>query len=107
VNILKYLIQKGEMYMSGIYHVNGDKKGFVMLYGLSTCVWCKKTKSLLQQMNVDYYFVDVDLLDDQEKTETKDELSRWNPDCTFPSLVINKERCIVGFDEEKIKDTFK
>ena len=93
--------------MSGIYHVNGDKKGSVMLYGLSTCVWCKKTKSLLQQMNVDYYFVDVDLLNDPERTETKDELKRWNPDCTFPSLVINKERCIVGFDEQKIRDTFK
>ncbi len=93
--------------MSGIYHFQGDKKGFVMLYALSTCVWCKKTKSLLEQMNVDYFFVDVDLLDDKEKTETKTELKQWNPDCTFPSLVIDKARCIVGFDEEKIRDAFK
>ena len=58
-------------------------------------------------MNVDYYFVDVDLLNDPERTETKDELKRWNPACTFPSLVINKESCIVGFNEEKIRDAFK
>jgi glutaredoxin len=93
--------------MSGIYHVHGDNKGFVMLYALSTCVWCKKTKSLLEQMKIDYFFVDVDLLEDKEKTETKNELKRWNPDCTFPSLVIGRESCIVGFDEEKIRDAFK
>ncbi|MCX5836645.1 MAG: glutaredoxin family protein [Deltaproteobacteria bacterium] len=91
----------------GIYHVQGDKKGFVMLYALSTCVWCKKTKSLLEQMNIDYFFVDMDLLEDPERSETKNELKRWNPDCTFPSLVIDQESCIVGFDEQKIRDAFK
>lgn len=90
-----------------IYHVQGDKKGFVMLYALSTCVWCKKTKSLLEQMNIDYFFVDMDLLEDPERSETKNELKRWNPDCTFPSLVIDQESCIVGFDEQKIRDAFK
>jgi glutaredoxin-like protein NrdH len=94
------------MFMS-IYHVQGDKKGFVMLYALSTCVWCKKTKSLLEQMNIDYFFVDMDLLEEPERSETKNELKRWNPDCTFPSLVIDQESCIVGFDEQKIRDTFK
>jgi len=94
--------------MGGIYHVPGDnKKGFVMLYALSTCVWCKKTKSLLEQLNIEYYFVDVDLMDDKEKTETKTELKQWNPDCNFPSLVIDKKSCIIGFDEQKIRDTFK
>ena len=90
-----------------IYHVQGDKKGFVMLYALSTCGWCKKTKSLLEQMNIDYFFVDMDLLEDPERSETKNELKRWNPDCTFPSLVIDQESCIVGFDEQKIRDAFK
>jgi len=25
-------------------HVDGKNKGKIMLYALSTCVWCKKTK---------------------------------------------------------------
>jgi len=43
-------------------HVEGENKGKVILYALSTCVWCKKTKRLLNQLGVDYYFIDVDLL---------------------------------------------
>jgi hypothetical protein len=49
----------------------------------------------------------MDLLEDPERSETKNELKRWNPDCTFPSLVIDQESCIVGFDEQKIRDAFK
>jgi glutaredoxin-like protein NrdH len=88
-------------------HVPGNKKGDVMLYALSTCVWCKKTKRLLEELNVDFYFTDVDLLDSREKENTKEEIRRWNPTCSFPSMVIDNKFCIVGYDEKKIRDTFK
>ena len=88
-------------------HVPGTKKGEVMLYALSTCVWCKKTKKLLEEMNIDFYFTDVDLLDTPEKENATDEIKKWNPACSFPSLVIDNKVCIVGFDEAKIKDAFK
>jgi glutaredoxin-like protein NrdH len=90
-----------------VNHVPGTKKGEVMLYALSTCVWCKKTKKLLEDMNIDFYFTDVDLLDSQEKEKAKDEIKKWNPACSFPSMVIDNKVCIVGFDEAKIKDALK
>ena len=39
-----------------------NKKHRVMLYALSTCIWCKKTKKLLDNLDVCYDFVFVDLL---------------------------------------------
>jgi len=88
-------------------HVSGNKKGDVMLYALSTCVWCKKVKHLLEELNVDFYFTDVDLLDPREKEDAKEEIKKWNSACSFPSMVIDNRLCIVGFDEKKIRDTFK
>ena len=39
-----------------------------MLYALSTCVWCRRTKQLLDQLGVEYDYVDVDLLEGGDKT---------------------------------------
>jgi glutaredoxin-like protein NrdH len=83
-------------------HVSGKNKGQVMLYALSTCVWCKKTKELLDQMGVEYDFLEVDLLPGDEKNKATEEVKKLNPRCSFPTLAVN-EQCIVGYDEEKIK----
>ena len=84
-------------------HVNGKDKGNVELYALSTCVWCKMTKSLLEKMDVGFDYVYVDQLQGEEKERTLDELKRWNPRCSFPSLVVNGEKCIIGYKEDEIK----
>jgi glutaredoxin-like protein NrdH len=88
-------------------HVKGEKKGNLMLYALSTCVWCKKTKALLESLNVDFYYTDVDLLSGQERTDAMEEIKTWNPLCSFPTLVVDKGKCIVGYDEKKIREAIK
>ena len=87
--------------------IDGKNRGEVTLFTLSTCIWCKKTKALLQEMAVAYKFVDVDLLEGIEKEKALEELKRFNPLCSFPSLVVNNTTCIVGFDETKIKEALK
>jgi glutaredoxin-like protein NrdH len=84
-------------------HVKGVDKGKIFLFALSTCGWCKKTKKLLNELGVEYHFVDVDLLKGEHRDETMKELEVYNPRCTFPTLVIN-DQCIVGFKEDKIKE---
>lgn len=84
-------------------HVEGKKKGDVLLYALSTCGWCRKTKRLLEKLRVEYDYVYVDLLEEKEQRKAMKDVERWNPKCSFPTLVVNNEQCIVGFDEEKIK----
>jgi glutaredoxin-like protein NrdH len=88
-------------------HVDGDNKGRVMLYALSTCVWCKKTKALLQELKVDFDYVDVDRLNAEEKSRAVEEIKKWNPPCSFPSLVVDDNYCIVGYDEAKIRERFR
>jgi glutaredoxin len=87
-----------------INHVAGRKKGQVMLYALSTCGWCKKTKALLNELGVEYDFTDVDLLKGAEQDAVVKEVMKYNPDCNFPTLVIDAKKCIVGFKEDEIRE---
>lgn len=86
-----------------IKHVEGKDKGKIMLYALSTCVWCKKTKRFLNDHGVAYDYIDVDLLG-EEKEIIKQEIRRWNPRCSFPTIIINDDQCIIGFDEKKLRE---
>jgi glutaredoxin len=87
-----------------VEHVNGKKKGRVMLYALSTCQWCNKTKELLKSLGVEFDYEYVDLLDGKEQDEEMNALEKWNPRGSFPTLVIDDRRCIVGFREEEIRE---
>ncbi len=84
-------------------HVPGKNRGKILLYALSTCVWCRKTKQLLDQLGVEYDFVEVDLLQGEERSKATDEVKKLNPRCSFPTLSIN-DQCIVGYDEQKVKE---
>lgn len=90
-----------------VKHIEGKDKGKIMLYAISTCVWCKKVKRLLNNLDVDYYFIDVDLLNEEEKEKIKEEVKKWNPACSFPTIVINDEDSVVGYDEEEIRGKIK
>ncbi|UCB52063.1 MAG: glutaredoxin family protein [Candidatus Zixiibacteriota bacterium] len=88
--------------------VSGEDRGKVVLFALSTCGWCKKTKRLLNDLGVEYSYVDVDQVKEEaEKTEVVGELKKWNPKSSFPTLVIDDESCIVGFKEDEIKKAIK
>ena len=88
-----------------ITHVQGKKeKHKVFLYALSSCVWCRKTKRLLNALDVAYDYVDVDLLPEDEKDEVKQQVKKWNPRGSYPTIVLNDTACIVGYDEKEIKE---
>jgi glutaredoxin-like protein NrdH len=50
------------------------------------------------------HYVFVDLLSGSEKDAAVKKLEKWNPRCSFPTIVINEEKCIVGFKEDEIKE---
>lgn len=87
-----------------LQHVNGENKGKLVLFALSTCGWCKKTRMLMEEMGAEYDYVYVDLLQGADRDEAVEALKIWNPQLSFPTLVINDQECIVGFDQDKIRE---
>jgi len=85
-------------------HVDGEDKGEVRLFALSTCGWCRKTKELLDELKVAYDYQYVDLLTGAERDQALEEVKRWNPASSFPTIVFNNKGCVVGFKADKIKE---
>ncbi len=95
-------------YKTQIKHVNGENEDFkIMLYAISTCGWCGKTKKLLNDLKVTYDYVDVDLLNEKDSEEVDNDVRRFNPEITFPTMVINNKKAIKGFDEEEIRKALR
>lgn len=87
--------------------VEGTDRGEVMLYALSTCIWCRKTRELLDSLGVGYSFVYLDQLVGAQQDEAMDEMARANPARSFPTVVINGEIVIRGFDESRMREALR
>jgi glutaredoxin-like protein NrdH len=85
-------------------HVSGIDRGKVLMYGLSTCVWCKKTKKLLTELGIEFDYVFVDKLEGEEENQAVENVKRFNPSVSFPTTIINGEKAIVGFKEKEIRE---
>lgn len=86
-----------------IVHISGKDKGDIILYVLSTCGWCRKTKELLVELGVEHSYIFVDLLEGDEREKVMAEVRKYNSQMNFPTLVINGKQAIVGFKEDKIR----
>ena len=75
----------------------------VQIYSLSTCSHCKAIKKLLADCTVLYDFVDVDLLEGEERAAILKDVKKFNPRCSFPTIIIGNV-VIVGYKENEIKE---
>jgi glutaredoxin-like protein NrdH len=76
----------------------------VLFYGLSTCIWCKRTRQFLESNDVAFDVVYVDLLQGAEREAVVEQVRRWNPSVSFPTLVIDNRRCIIGYRPEEMRE---
>lgn len=83
-------------------HVEGEKRGNIMVFALSGCAWCRKTKKLLDETGVEYSYIDVDLVEEEARQILTETLEEWNPAFIFPAVIINNRTCIIGVDESSL-----
>jgi glutaredoxin-like protein NrdH len=79
------------------------RTGQVKLFALSTCIWCKRTKALLDSAGIEYECYHLDQLSGAEKDAVLEEMHRYNPKTSYPTLVAGDE-VVVGYDESKIRE---
>ena len=75
----------------------------IKIYTLSTCSHCKSTKRFLDECKIKFEFEDVDLLEGEERKAILEEVKKWNPNCSFPTIVIG-DKIIVGYKEDEIRE---
>ncbi len=75
----------------------------VKIYSLSTCSHCKSTKKMLSDCTIQYDYVDVDTIQGEERAAILEDVKKFNPKCSFPTIIIG-DTVIVGFKEKEIKE---
>jgi len=88
--------------------VSGKKNNHkVTLYALSTCVWCKLTKQFLNENEISYEFVDVDLLGEEDKQKVRQTITSKGGSLTYPATIIDNKVVITGFRKDKLKEALE
>lgn len=81
---------------------DGNQQQDVRIYSLSTCSHCKSVKKLLSECEVRYEFTDVDQLQGEERKAILEDVKKFNPKCSFPTIIIG-DTVVVGYREKEIK----
>ncbi len=85
--------------------VSGSKNEHkVVLYALSTCVWCKMTKQFLTDNNVEFEYINVDLLEEDEKQKVRQHIQSKGGSLSYPTVIVDDNRVITGFRKDQLKE---
>jgi glutaredoxin-like protein NrdH len=76
----------------------------VTLYALSTCVWCKMTKQFLNDNNIEYEYIDVDLCEDEDKQKIHQLILSKGGTLTYPTTIIDDKVVVTGFRKDQLKE---
>jgi len=88
--------------------VKGSKKDHeVLVYALSTCGWCKKTKQFFRNNSIEYEYVDLDLASPEERQPIIDELSSNNIPLAFPITIIDNQTIVRGYNPDKLTEELR
>lgn len=76
----------------------------VIFYGLSTCIHCKHAREFLEQHSVPFELHYVDLAEGKERENLLLKIKQFNPRLSFPTIVIDDSKTIVGFQPEALTE---
>ncbi|MBY8986311.1 MAG: glutaredoxin family protein [Candidatus Lokiarchaeota archaeon] len=81
----------------------GSEKN-ILIFTLSTCMWCKKCKGFLDDRKMKYRYIDVDKIERADKSKLIDYLqSTYNSRISYPFLVCEKGH-VVGYNPNKYEE---
>ena len=73
----------------------------IRLYTLSTCPFCKSLKKKLDDLGVEYIHTDVDLLISEKRDAVINEVKRYNPAGTYPTMLLVE--VVTDYSEDNLK----
>ncbi len=91
------LIEKLAKKVDGTKGLNDN----ILIFTLSTCMWCKKCKTFLNDRNMTYRYIDVDKIEPQDKSKIINYLKTSYQDrISYPFFVCEKGY-VVGYNPNK------
>jgi glutaredoxin-like protein NrdH len=84
-----------------------NKKHHVLLYALSTCAWCKRTKQFLRNNSIEFEYVDIDLCSEEDREKIRQDIIRHRGSLSYPTIIVDDKKLVTGYDEAGIKEALE
>jgi len=84
-----------------------NKKHKVFIYAISTCAWCNLAKNFLNENDVEYEYVDVDLCNEEDKGKIRRDIQSRGGSLSYPTIIIDDKILITGFRKDKIMEALR
>jgi glutaredoxin len=81
-----------------------QNKHKVVLYALSTCVWCKMTKQFLTDNGVEFEYIDVDLCEEEDKQKIREHIQSKGGPLSYPTTIVDDKVVITGFRKDLLTE---
>lgn len=79
---------------------SGGYEKKLVLFGLSTCAFCRRAKAFLETEGIPFRWIHLDETEGELKNRAKEDFkARFDELLTFPTLVIDGEDFLIGFIE--------
>jgi glutaredoxin-like protein NrdH len=82
-----------------------QNKHKIILYALSTCVWCKMTMQLLKDSDVEFAYIYVDLCEEDDKQKIREHIQSKGGSLSYPTTIVDDKIVITGFRKDQLKET--
>jgi glutaredoxin len=79
----------------------------VVVYALSTCVWCKMTKQFLKDHSIEFEYVNVDLCEEDDKQKIRAEIQNKGGNLNYPTTIIDDKIVVTGFRKDQLKEALE
>ena len=79
----------------------------VVVYALSTCVWCKMTKQFLKDNEIQFEYIDVDMCEPEEKEQVRQQILTKGGDLNYPTTIVDDKKLITGFRKDLLKEALQ
>ena len=90
-------------------NVKGKKNNReILIFTLSTCQWCKKCKTWLNERDVAYRYIDVDTIQYSQKSQLIDYILNRFGDVriSYPLMICDNE-VVIGYNPGKYEELMK
>ena len=79
----------------------------IRFYGLSTCMWCKKTKKLLEGLGAELDITWVNELEEVELESVRAAVGVINPNYSYPTVDFGEGLHVIGYKPSELEEAFK
>lgn len=77
------------------------------MYAISTCGWCKRAKKVLNENEVEYEYIDLDIANQEDKEIIRKDIQKRGGILAYPTVIIDDQILLTGPSPDKLRQVLE